>query len=72
MTRKKPYIPVTTGVSFHPAVIEYLDHTCYHEGCDRSARINRIVREHAATTGTPLPDRDLQHIPRIRTVGRAI
>lgn len=72
MSRKKPYIPVTTGVSFHPAIIEYLDNTCYQQGCDRSALINRIVREHAASSGTPLPERDRPQIPRIRTIGRAI
>jgi hypothetical protein len=72
MTRKKPYVPVTSGVSFQPAVLEFLDRTSYQEGCDRSALINRIVREHAATVGTPLPELDRQHIPRIRTIGRVI
>lgn len=72
MTRRKPYTPVTSGVSFHPTVIEYLDETCCQEGCDRSALINRIVRQHAASSGTPLPERDRPQIPRIRTIGRAI
>jgi len=72
MTRKKPYVPVTTGVSFHPAVIEYLDNACYQQGCDRSALINRIVQEHAAAAGVPLHRRELPCVPRIRTIGRII
>ena len=47
MSPRKPYRPVGTGVNFHPAVIEYLDQVCVSEDCDRSALINRIVREHA-------------------------
>jgi len=72
MTRKKPYSPVTTGVSFHPSVIEYLDRACDDQGCDRSALIDRIIREYALWTGSPVEDGRLQHIVRIRTVGRAI
>lgn len=72
MTRKKPYTPVMTGVSFHPDVIDYLDRTSQARQCDRSALINRIVREHARTRGTPIEERDLANIPRIRPMSRAI
>ncbi len=72
MTRRKPYTPVMTGVSFHPAVIDYLNRTSHLLECDRSALINRIVREHAQARGTPIEDRDLPTIPRIRSLSRAI
>lgn len=47
MSPRKSYRPVGTGVNFHPAVIEYLNRICVDEDCDRSALLNRIVREHA-------------------------
>lgn len=47
MANRKPYRPVITGVSFHPEVKEYLDQLAVEEDLDRSALVNRIVREHA-------------------------
>lgn len=72
MSKKKPYRPVTTGVSFHPAVIGYLDRACDEFCCDRSALINQIVRQYAAASGSPVEDGHLWQIPRIRSIGRAI
>jgi hypothetical protein len=54
MTPRKPYRPVGTGVNFHPAVIRYLNELCEVEDCDRSALLNRIVREHARQHGGAL------------------
>jgi len=47
MSNRKPYRPIITGVSFHPEVIQYLNELREEEDLDRSALINRIVREHA-------------------------
>lgn len=63
MARRKSYRPVMTGVSFHPAVIAYLDRSCDHLGCDRSALINLIVRRHALARGNPVEPRDAAAIP---------
>ncbi len=47
MSNRKPYRPIITGVSFHPEVLKYLNELREEEDLDRSALINRIVREHA-------------------------
>lgn len=47
MSNRKPYRPVITGISFHPEVKQYLDQLSVEEDLDRSALVNRIVREHA-------------------------
>lgn len=47
MPARKPYRPVLTGVSFHPDVLDYLDRLKVEEDLDRSALLNRIVRDHA-------------------------
>lgn len=47
MSNRKPYRPIITGVSFHPEVLQYLNELREEEDLDRSALINRIVREHA-------------------------
>jgi len=69
MSSRKPYRPVGTGVNFHPAVIDYLDQVCVSEDCDRSALINRIVREHARQRSVPLgpiaPQQPVARCPRI-------
>ncbi len=54
MPNRKPYRPVATGVNFHPAVMDYLNRLCVEEDCDRSALINRIIREHARRRDTPI------------------
>lgn len=54
MANRKPYRPVATGVNFHPAVMEYLNRLCVEEDCDRSALINRIIREDARRRNTPI------------------
>ena len=54
MPNRKPYRPVATGVNFHPAVMDYLNKLCIEEDCDRSALINRIVREHASSRDAPI------------------
>lgn len=72
MTRKKPYKPIMSGVSFQPAVIDYLDRACDLENCDRSALINRIVREHAGSQGSELDEPDAGLIRRTRMTSRAI
>jgi len=72
MTRKKPYTPVCTGVSFHPAVLAYLDRVCRESCCDRSALINHIVRKYATAGGAHVEEGEMWQIPRIRFMGRAI
>ncbi len=52
MPTRRPYRPVLTGVRFHPDVIGYLDQLKVEEDLDRSALINRIVREHAGRRRT--------------------
>jgi hypothetical protein len=44
-----------TGVSLDIEVMKYLDNLAQSDDRDRSYVINRIVREYAATHGTPLP-----------------
>jgi len=46
MSNRKPYRPIITGVSYLPEVLKYLNEL-REEDLDRSALINRIVREHA-------------------------
>jgi len=63
MSKRKPYRPVATGVNFHPAVMEYLNRLCVEEDCDRSALINRIIREHARHRDTPIHLSHPQELP---------
>lgn len=44
-----------TGVSLDVEVLKYLDRLAEEDDRDRSYIINRIVREHAASNGTPIP-----------------
>jgi metal-responsive CopG/Arc/MetJ family transcriptional regulator len=45
----------TTGVSLEVNVLRYLDEIANFDDRDRSYIINRIVREHAQSKGTPIP-----------------
>ena len=44
-----------TGVSLDVEVINYLDQVANSDDRDRSYIINRIIREWAASKGTPIP-----------------
>ena len=46
---------MTTGVSLELPVVQYLDEIANSDDRDRSYVINRIVREHAQSKGTPIP-----------------
>jgi len=50
--KKSPY--VSTGVNLETEVVEYLDRLATQEERPRSFIINRIIRDYAERTGTPL------------------
>lgn len=55
MAKKKQSPYVSTGVNLETDIVEFLDRLAVNEERPRSYLINRIVREYAARTGTPLP-----------------
>lgn len=50
--KKSPY--VSTGVNLETEVVEFLDRLAAQEERPRSFLINRIIRDYAERTGTPL------------------
>jgi hypothetical protein len=56
--QRKPRKPrqekIPASVNFDPAVISYLDTICEEEERSRSFVVNKIIREHAARTGSPI------------------
>ena len=52
---KRKKVTRSSGVSLEVAVYDYLGELAERDERDRSYCINRIVREHAAREGTPLP-----------------
>ena len=50
--KNSPY--VSTGVNLETEVVEFLDRLAAQEERPRSFIINRIVRDYAVLTGTPL------------------
>lgn len=50
--KKSPY--VSTGVNLETEVVEFLDRLATQEERPRSFIINRIIRDYAERTGTPL------------------
>jgi hypothetical protein len=55
MPRKPKKQTRSAGVTLELPVLDYLTALAEREERDRSFCINRIVREHAARHGTPLP-----------------
>jgi hypothetical protein len=58
MAGKRKKRTQSTGVTLEVPVLDYLRQLADREERDRSYCINRIVREHAARQGTPLPAAD--------------
>ena len=55
MSHRRHRATRSAGVSLEIAVLEYLRQFAELEDRDRSFCINKIVREHAARNGQPLP-----------------
>lgn len=54
-------IKIGSGVRFEKEVLEYLDRIAKQEERTRSQVINRIIKEHAARHGIPLPSPSIAH-----------
>ncbi len=48
---------ISSGVCFDPEVMAYIRRLCEEEERPQSYIINKIIREHAARQGIPLPKR---------------